>query len=490
MNAADRLFLEILFVAAILMTILFVNNIFLYKQKIKDRISMMLISGIATCVFEIVWVVIEKHPALTVLTYLCVSLYCLLFVLFAALLNQYMLERLGLQPSKKWTFIGYVLPVAIIAVLCLTTHWTRLLFWVDQGGVVHTEVFFDTFFQGVVYLYMFTPLFIAIYYLTVGKNKRPAGVEIPSSLFVFGIMAPALYMLELLLLDEGMDAYENTSLPISLALVFLVTNVSTHKALNTLAKMEAVESDLRIASKIQADALPTVAPEFPEHPEVSLRASMNTAKEVGGDFYDYFAIDDYRICFLIADVSGKGTPAALFMMTAKTMIKDYATLKESTSEIFNAVNLRLCENNESGMFATAWIGILDTRTMMLQFTNAGHNYPVYMRAEEPCEMIKDVHGLFLGGMDLTRYKKAEIQLEPGDRLLLYTDGVVEAHDRDDKLYGDDRLMVMVEKTRDLPGEQVLERIFEDVGEFAAGVPQFDDITMVVLTIQGQGSDAQ
>ena len=105
-------------------------------------------------------------------------------------------------------------------------------------------------------------------------------------------------------------------------------------------------------------------------------------------------------------------------------------------------------------------------------------------------MIKDVHGLFLGGMDLTRYKKAEIQLEPGDRLLLYTDGVVEAHDRDDKLYGDDRLMVMVEKTRDLPGEQVLERIFEDVGEFAAGVPQFDDITMVVLTIQGQGSDIQ
>jgi sigma-B regulation protein RsbU (phosphoserine phosphatase) len=128
--------------------------------------------------------------------------------------------------------------------------------------------------------------------------------------------------------------------------------------------------------------------------------------------------------------------------------------------------------------------------MTLQYTNAGHNYPVFMRAGQPCEMIRNVHGLFLGGMEFTRYRQAEIQLEPGDRLLLYTDGVVEAHDRNDELYGDDRLKGMVDATRDLPGEQVLERVLNDVGNFATGVPQFDDITMVVLTIQGQGSDAQ
>ena len=483
MSVSDRLFLEILFIGVILTTVMFVNNIFLYKQKIRDLISLMLISDIVTCTLEILWAIIDGHSELTILSYVCVSLYCISFVVFAALLNQYLLDRLHLRLAKKSFIICYVLPLAMIALLCITTPWTQLLFWVDEGGTTHTEVFFDIFFQGVIYLYIFTPLIIAIYFLTLGKAKRPANAEIPASLFVFGIMAPALYLLELLLHGEGMDVYENTSLPIALALLYLITNVSTHNALDTQAKMEAVESDLRIASKIQADALPTVAPEFENHPQINLRASMNTAKEVGGDFYDYFPIDDHRVCFLIADVSGKGTPAALFMMTAKTMIKDYATTQDSTSEIFNAVNVRLCENNEAGMFATAWIGILDTRTMTLQYTNAGHNYPVYMRAGQPCEMIRNVHGLFLGGMEFTRYRQAEIQLEPGDRLLLYTDGVVEAHDRNDELYGDDRLKDMVDATRDLPGEQVLDRVFEDVGTFATGVPQFDDITMVVLTIQ-------
>ena len=249
------------------------------------------------------------------------------------------------------------------------------------------------------------------------------------------------------------------------------------------SKLAATETELNMATRIQLDALPTFTPEFPDHPNVNLRASMHTAKEVGGDFFDYFAIDDNRICFLIADVSGKGTPAALFMMTSKTMIKDYALTQGSTSEIFTSVNARLCENNEAGMFATSWIGILDTRTMTLQYTNAGHNYPMIQRKGQPCEEIKQNHGLFLGGMEFTRYKQEEIQLEPGDRLLLFTDGVVEAHDKGKNLYGNERLQQVLDGARDCPGEQVLDRIFDDVNQFATGVPQFDDITMVILTIQ-------
>ena len=248
-------------------------------------------------------------------------------------------------------------------------------------------------------------------------------------------------------------------------------------------KLAATETELNMATRIQLDALPTTAPEFPGHPEVNLRASMHTAKEVGGDFFDYFAIDENRICFLIADVSGKGTPAALFMMTSKTMIKDYALTQGSTSEIFTAVNARLCENNEAGMFATSWIGILDTRTMTLQYTNAGHNYPMLQRKGQPCEEIKVKHGLFLGGMEFTRYRQDEIRLAPGDRLLLFTDGVVEAHDKGKNLYGNERLQQVFDGARNCPGEEVLDRVFEDVNVFATGVPQFDDITMVILTIQ-------
>jgi serine phosphatase RsbU (regulator of sigma subunit) len=246
---------------------------------------------------------------------------------------------------------------------------------------------------------------------------------------------------------------------------------------------EKVEKELQMATQIQLDALPDVAPEFPDYPGINLRGSMNTAREVGGDFYDYFPIDENRLCFLIADVSGKGTPAALFMMTAKTMIKDYTLNLNSTSEIFTAVNARLCESNEAGMFATAWIGIVDKRTMTLQYTNAGHNYPLLQRKGQPCEIVKKTHGLFLAGMEFTRYRQEEIQLEPGDRLLLYTDGVVEAHNRNNELYGDDRLKNKLDSVRDLSGEQVLESIFEDVNEYAAGVPQFDDITMVILSIE-------
>lgn len=263
-----------------------------------------------------------------------------------------------------------------------------------------------------------------------------------------------------------------------LSLIVMYCIIFTGKSRELLS----AQAEMSIAAKIQADALPPAAPVFENHPDICLRCSVNTAREVGGDFYDYFSIDENRVCFLIADVSGKGTPAALFMMTAKTIIKDYAFAYGSTSEIFTAVNERLCENNGEGMFATAWIGILDARTMTLQYTNAGHNPPVLQRHGEPCEMMKTVHGLFLAGLETTRYKQSEIRLAPGDRLILYTDGVTEAHDRTNKVFGTQRLLKTLENTKASSGEQVLQSITDDIKEFTVGVPQFDDITMVVLTV--------
>jgi serine phosphatase RsbU (regulator of sigma subunit) len=355
-----------------------------------------------------------------------------------------------------------------------------MLIWVDENGYVKYGPAFNIYFSCIVLTYLFVPSIIGFYYLTLGRNRLPADGEISITMFVFSGMTPVIYFLQLALVDSK---HTTTSVAVTLALLYLITNESTHRVLDTQAKVEAVETELRIASKIQTDTLPPEAPEFVGYTNLNLRGSMITAKEVGGDFYDYFPIDNNRLCFLIADVSGKSTPAALFMMTTKTMIKDYALTKGSTSEIFTAVNSRLCENNKEGMFVTAWIGIIDTKTMTLQYTNAGHNYPYILREGQPCEIIKKNHGLFLGGMEFTQYKQGEIQLESGDRLLLYTDGVVEAHDCSGGLYGSERLERILNSTRDCTGEEVLKRVLNDVNDFAAGVPQFDDITMIIMTVK-------
>ena len=244
-----------------------------------------------------------------------------------------------------------------------------------------------------------------------------------------------------------------------------------------------IGAELEMAEKIQKDMLPNIFPTFSESEVFDLYASMTPAREVGGDFYDFFMIDDDRLALVIADVSGKGIPAAMFMMTAKTVIKDYALTTEDTAEIFNIVNNRLCENNEAGMFATAWIGILNLKTLVLQYTNAGHNYPLIQRCGKPSELLKDKHGLFLGCMDGIMYKKSEITLSKGDRLLLYTDGITESHSKEGELYGEERLISVLDDISAQSGESALQSILKDVGRFSKGEDQFDDITMSVLTIK-------
>ena len=244
-----------------------------------------------------------------------------------------------------------------------------------------------------------------------------------------------------------------------------------------------IGAELEMAERIQKDMLPSIFPTFSESEVFDLYASMTPAREVGGDFYDFFMIDDDHLALVIADVSGKGIPAAMFMMTAKTVIKDYALTSSDTSEIFTIVNDRLCENNEAGMFATSWIGILNLKTLVLQFTNAGHNYPIIQRCGKPCELLKDKHGLFLGCMEGIQYKQSEITLSKGDRLFLYTDGVTESHSSENKLYGEERLMSVLDDISAQSGETVLSGVLKDVRRFSDGMDQFDDITMTVLTIK-------
>ena len=243
-----------------------------------------------------------------------------------------------------------------------------------------------------------------------------------------------------------------------------------------------VDKELEYAKQIQLSALPA---NFPEGEAYELYAQMIAAKEVGGDFYDFYKINDKTIAFLVADVSGKGIPAAMFMMTAKTIIKDLAESGMEVNEIFTKANEKLCENNESGMFVTAWMGILDLPTGKMQFANAGHNPPLLKRADGTIEYLKTRAGFVLAGMDGMRYRINELTLCPGDRLFLYTDGVSEATNTENELYGEDRLMAFMSENPDLEAKTFLPALKANIDEFVGEAPQFDDITMLMFDYKPQ-----
>lgn len=248
---------------------------------------------------------------------------------------------------------------------------------------------------------------------------------------------------------------------------------------------ERIDAELAFAKAIQHSALPTVHPLYDNRKEFDIFASMHTAKEVGGDFYDFYFIDEDHLAFLIADVSGKGIPAAMFMMRSKTIIKSYAESGMSVEEVFTLANEKLCEGNDAGMFVTAWMGILNIRTGKILFANAGHNPPLVKHADGTFEYLKSRAGFVLAGMDGVRYRKNELDLSPGDAIYLYTDGVTEATDLNDELYGEDRLHAVLQKYKDESMEVICSEIKKDVDLFAGEAPQFDDITMLALKFNGQ-----
>ncbi|MBR5280650.1 MAG: SpoIIE family protein phosphatase, partial [Clostridia bacterium] len=238
-----------------------------------------------------------------------------------------------------------------------------------------------------------------------------------------------------------------------------------------------IDKELEYAKQIQLSALPT---NFPEDDEYKIYAQMIAAKEVGGDFYDFYKLSDTTVAFLAADVSGKGIPAAMFMMTAKTIIKDLAESGMAVNDIFTKANEKLCENNESGMFVTAWMGVLDLNTGNVQFANAGHNPPLLKRADGTFEYLKTRAGFVLAGMEGVRYRVGEITLAPGDRLFLYTDGVPEATNAENQLYGEDRLLAFMNQHVSLEATELLPALKNNIDAFVGEAPQFDDITMLML----------
>lgn len=250
------------------------------------------------------------------------------------------------------------------------------------------------------------------------------------------------------------------------------------------AEKERIGAELNVATQIQASMLPCLFPAFPSRSEFDIYATMMPAKEVGGDFYDFFLVDEENLAVVIADVSGKGVPAALFMVIAKTLIKNHAQLKQTPSEVFTRANEQLCESNEAGMFVTAFMGILNLVTGTFTYVNAGHNPPCLRRAGGDFEYLKLRPGFVLAGMEGVRYKEFSITLEKGDMLYLYTDGVTEATDTAGELFSEPRLLESLNSYKDAELSDLLSGVKTDIDAFVKEAPQFDDITMLALTFRG------
>lgn len=254
------------------------------------------------------------------------------------------------------------------------------------------------------------------------------------------------------------------------------------------AEKERIGTELQVASRIQEDSVPSVFPAFPDRKEFDLYASMTPAREVGGDFYDFFLIDEDHLALVMADVSGKGVPAALFMMVTKILINERALTGGTPAEILEIVNRRICDHNAEEMFVTVWLGILEISSGKIVAANAGHDDPAVCRKGKTFECVKSKHGLVVGAFSAARYTDYEIHLEKGDKLFLYTDGLTESTDINGRMFKAEGMLSALNRNREKHPESLLKGVWREVEKFVGDAPQFDDLTMLCLEFGGQNPE--
>lgn len=248
-------------------------------------------------------------------------------------------------------------------------------------------------------------------------------------------------------------------------------------------KLVSLQHDLNVSRDIQQAILPKTFPPFPDEPNFDIYASMVAANEVGGDFFDFFLIDEHRLGFVIGDVSGKGISAAIFMAVSRTLIRATGLKGDSVSECMRYVNNLLCKDSVSSMFVTVFYGILNTQTGEVDYVNAGHN-PPYILSSDGIRPVEMTNGLALGVLDDFTFESKKVRLKKGEQLLLYTDGVIEAFNSEETAYGEEKYEKFLNNNLNLPIETVIKNSFTDVYDFVDGAPQSDDITLLGLTYNG------
>ena len=251
------------------------------------------------------------------------------------------------------------------------------------------------------------------------------------------------------------------------------------------AEKQRISTELTLANKIQADMVPNIFPAFPDRNEFDIFASMIPAKEVGGDFYDFFFIDRDHLAMVIADVSGKGIPAAMFMVMAKGIIETQSMGCSSPAQILTEVNKMICAKNREKMFVTVWLGILDLRSGELTAANAGHEYPIIKHPDSDFKVLKDKHGFVIGGFEMMKYQDYKLPMKPGSKLFVYTDGVAEATDASNTLFGLDRTVAALNRSKDESPQVILKNVDAAIREFVGDAEQFDDLTMMCLEYYGK-----
>lgn len=374
--------------------------------------------------------------------------------------------RLNDRPMKAAdTFVTAMLYPSLI--LCLVNFVYPLYFQVDENGVYSRAPQYDV---SQVYLSIaLSVVIISIIFSKASMKDRLVAVSFVAIPLVNQILTSGQF---------GFST-QYAAMTISIVLIYGVLVADREK---TLA---STEMELGVATKIQANMLPNTFPFMPENGEFDLFASMTPAKEVGGDFYDFFMVDDNHLALVIADVSGKGIPAALFMMASKILIKNTVMTGKSPGEALETVNRQICENNDEEMFVTVWLGVLNLDDGTLVTANAGHEYPVFKSPDGNFELLKTRHSFVIGGMDGIKYKETEIKLEAGSKLFVYTDGVVEAENENEDQYGYDRFLSVLNKNKDASPKELLSAVSADVKAFTKEQPQFDDLTMLCINYLGK-----
>lgn len=424
------------------------------------------INGMALFLDELCWLV-QSVPEYRVAGLIINVLYYANGAILIYMFWRYITYALNIE-GKLMLAIDTLLGVLLLPELisCFVNLFYPLYFTIDENGTYERGQYY--IFSQIYLLLTIAAVILALVLSKASKRQKyVAGsfVSIPIASYiitsnVFGLTVQ----------------YSST-----LVAIVLIFGVIFADRANTIA---LTERDLTLATRIQADMLPNIFPAFPEREEFDIYASMNPAKEVGGDFYDFFFIDDTHLGLVMADVSGKGVPAALFMMIAMTLIKNNAMTGKSPAEVLSATNEQICANNREEMFVTVWFGILDLETGKITAANAGHEFPMVKSTDGDFELLKDHHGFVIGGMEGMKYKEYEIQMNPGSKLFLYTDGVPEATNSNDELFGVERALDALNIDSNRSPMELLQAVDGAVDVFVGDAPQFDDLTMLCIKYNG------